>query len=114
MTATATPVKDVASGAMTRGLAALALTLALAGCAGTQDPFQRQGTWQPTHINDANIAAMVADKRQLTEGVGDDASPAQLSAQAVTRLFKDRVKPLPSTEIGPVSAAPQTEQGGGS
>ncbi len=114
MTATGTTVRDFAWAGMTRMRGVLALTLVLDGCAGAQDPFQREGTWQPTQINDANIAAMVVDKRQLTEGVGDDASPGQLSAQAVARLLTDKVKALPSTEIGPVSAPTQTGSGGGS
>jgi len=97
--------------AFVRWLPPLALLVVLTGCAGHDDPFQREGTWHLTYDNDANIAAMAADKRQLVVGVDDPASPGVLSAQAVHRLLTDHVKPLPSTEIGPVSAG-QSGSGG--
>jgi len=90
-----------------RGLrrsACLVLLFGVAGCAGLNDPFQREGTWQPENVNDANITAMVANPHHLEQGVGDDASPGALSAAAVRRLLTDRVKPLPTMSIGPVSA----------
>ena len=91
----------------------LAFVLAVAGCAGLDDPFQRAGTWQLEHVNDANLAAMVVDQHHLTQGVGDESSPGVLSAAAIRRLLTDRVKPLASTGVGPIgsNAAPP---GGGS
>jgi hypothetical protein len=82
--------------------------LGVAGCAGLNDPFQRQGTWRPENLNDANITAMVANPRHLEQGIGDDASPGALSAAAVHRLLTDHVKPLASTGVGPITdqAAP--------
>src|SRR5271168_5597343 len=97
---------------LARILTGFALTAALAGCAGHDDPFQRPGTWHLTYDNDANLAATVADKHQLVEGVGDPASPGVLSAQAVHRLLTDHVKPLPTTEIGPVGGSAQSGSGG--
>jgi hypothetical protein len=88
----------------------LVLLVALSGCAGHDDPFQREGTWHVQNINDANLAAMVNDKRQLQVGVGDDASPSALSAQAVHRLLTDHVKPLTSSQVGPF--AQPTQSGG--
>jgi hypothetical protein len=93
--------------AFVRWLPHLVLLAALTGCAGHDDPFNRPGTWRLTYDNDANIAAMAADKHHLVVGVDDPASPGVLSAQAVHRLLTDHVKPLPSTEIGPVSGASQ-------
>jgi len=96
----------------------LALLLSAAGCACPNDPFQCTGTWRPENLNDANLAAMVADPRHLEQGVGDDASPGVLSAAAVHRLLTDHVKPLPSTSVGPISAtqdpaaAPSSSGGG--
>jgi hypothetical protein len=94
-----------------RWLPHLVLLAALTGCAGHDDPFQREGSWRLTYDNDANIAAMAVDKRHLVVGVDDPASPGVLSAQAVHRLLTDHVKPLPSTEIGPVGAS-QSGAGG--
>lgn len=93
-------------------LTGFAVTAALAGCVGHDDPFQRPGTWHLTYDNDANLAATVADKRQLVEGVGDPASPGVLSAQAVHRLLTDHVKPLPTTEISQVGGSGQSGSGG--
>jgi hypothetical protein len=55
---------------------------------------------------------MVSDKRQLATGVGDEASPGALSEQAVHRLLTDHVKPLPSTQINPLSSSAQAGSGG--
>ena len=88
-----------------RQSACLALLLCFTACDGLNDPFQREGTWQPEGLNDMNLAAMVADPRQLQQGVGDDRSPGVLSAAAVHRLLTDQVKPLPIESIGPVTAA---------
>jgi hypothetical protein len=90
----------------------LLLLAMLGGCAVYDDPFNRPGTWRAENTNDANLAAMVNDKRHLSEGVGDTASPAVLSAQAVHRLLTDHVKPLPTTELNPLSSSSQA--GGGS
>ena len=90
-----------------RGLwrfATVALLFGAAGCAGLNDPYQREGTWRPENVNDANIAAMVANPHHLEQGVGDDSSPGVLSAAAVRRLLTDHVKPLPTLSIGPISA----------
>ena len=64
-----------------RRFACLALLSGVAGCAGLNDPFQREGTWQPENVNDANIAAMVANPQHLQQGVGDDASPGALGGR---------------------------------
>lgn len=94
---------------LTRRLPPLLLLATLAGCTYHDDPFARPGTWHVENVNDANLAAMVKDKSQLVAGIGDDASPAALSAQAVHRLLTDHVKPLPTNQLSPLS----TSGGGG-
>lgn len=80
-----------------RQCACLALVLGAAGCG---DQFERRGTWNVQNVNEANLAAMVVDKHDLVQGVGDDASPGELSAAAVRRLLTDHVKALPQTSLG--------------
>lgn len=87
-----------------RRFTCLALLVGVTGCAGLNDPFQREGTWQPENVNDTNIAAMVANPQHLRQGVGDDASPGALSAAAIHRLLTDHVKPLPTLNLGPIGA----------
>lgn len=97
-----------------RRIACLALLFGTAGCAGLNDPFQREGTWQPENLNQANIAAMVANPHHLEHGVGDDSSPGEISAAAVRRLLTDHVKPLSTSNVGPIeNAAPAGGSGGG-
>ncbi len=96
-----------------RRCACLVLLLGATSCAGWDDPFQRPGTWRAEGSNEANLAAMVADQSHLVQGVGDEGSPAVLSAAAVHRLLTDRVKPLPSTNIGPLPATQAPGQGSG-
>ena len=45
----------------------LAGLLLLAGC-NQLDPYHRQGMWEPSGANAANLAAMVADPRDLIRG----------------------------------------------
>ncbi len=97
-----------------RQLACLALLLGVAGCAGLNDPFQREGTWQAENLNDANLMVMVANPHHLQQGVNDNASPGILSSAAVNRLLTDHVKPLPSLELGPFSPTSQATGSPGS
>jgi hypothetical protein len=82
---------------------ALLAVLGLAGCAGWDDPFEREGTWRPEHNNDANLGVMVADPGQFVEGTGDEQSPGVLSAAAVHRLLTDKVKPLTIPDLTDIS-----------
>jgi hypothetical protein len=86
-----------------RQFACLALLTGTTGCACWNDPFACPGTWRPEQVNEANISAMVADPRQLEQGVGTDASLGALSAAAVHRLLTDHVKPLPNMDVGPIA-----------
>lgn len=69
--------------------------LALTGCA--LDPYTRDGVWRPSAVNDTNLRAMIADPRDLQQGVGEPGANAPLAAAAVQRLLEDRVRPLPSS-----------------
>lgn len=88
-----------------------AALLALAACQSTEDPFTHPGSWRPEGLNDANIAAQVANPRHLVMGAADESSPGVLSNNAVERLLSDKVKRLPSTAYGPITQTSQ--QAGG-
>jgi hypothetical protein len=72
----------------------LAVALALAGC-GLADPAEREGTWRPTRVNDANLRAMIADPGHLQHGVGDPRGRARQAADAIERLEDRKIEPLP-------------------
>lgn len=75
----------------TARLAGLALVAALAapvaGCAGT-DPYERAGIWKPSGVNDANIAAQVANPADLARGRGDSTGTVRTATRAVDRLWQ--------------------------
>jgi hypothetical protein len=99
---------------MRRSLTVLGLLGALGGCAGLADPFVREGTWTPTHINDDNLRAMVVNPVDLQHGTGATDSIGVTSAAAVTRLRTDNVKALPEgTVTGIAPGAGSGGQGGG-
>ncbi len=77
-----------------RRLALLAVLLASClGVAGCQyDPWQREGTWTPTGVNDANLAAMVANPADLYGNPGSPFSRGSAAVPAVDRLLTDQVR----------------------
>jgi len=77
--------------------------LLVAGCA-SFDPYRRTDVWYPTGANAGNIAAMVAEPRDLILGHGGDRADARQAAGAVDRVWQDRKKPL----LNAASAAPLT------
>jgi hypothetical protein len=102
---------------MTRTFSMLALLSALAAC-GTPPgwPMEREGAWRPTGVNDANLRLMVADPSDLTAGRGTDRRVGPGATDAVDRLNRDRVRPLPDTAIARVGgsgAASGGASGGG-
>lgn len=68
-------------------LAGLALAASLAGCAST-DPYHRAGIWTPAGVNDANIAAQVANPTDLARGRGNVTGTVRSAATAVDRLWQ--------------------------
>ncbi len=89
----------------------LIVLVALAGCAET-DPYDRAGTWQPGGVNDRNLAAMVADPRDLLRGHGEAGAQPQLATTAVDHLLAGAPKPLPTlssdTSVGGAASAAPT------
>jgi hypothetical protein len=77
---------------MKRSLLALPLFL-LAAC-GSGDPYRRADTWAPSGVNAENLAAMIADPRNLVLGQRGGRPDAQQAVGAVDRIWQDRPKPL--------------------
>ncbi|WP_323990945.1 hypothetical protein [Nguyenibacter sp. L1] len=101
-----------------RGLSCVLLScvLPLVGGCGTLDPYHKPYAWHPSGANAANLAAMVADPRDLREGHGGEAPDAQAPVMAVERIRLDKPKALPSTNgiSGGVSGSSGSGSGGGS
>ena len=70
----------------------LACCLGVGGC--NYDPWQREGTWTPSGVNDANLAAMVANPADLYGNSGSGFSRGSAAAPAVDRLLTDKIKTL--------------------
>jgi hypothetical protein len=95
---------------------ALLMPLLLAACGGDLgDPYKRPYTWEPGHVNESNLQAMVADPHDLVAGRSGTSVPSQGAALAVARLRADRVKPLPDSGLAKlvISGAPQAAPAGG-
>ena len=67
----------------------------LAGCA-TLDPYERPGQWQPVGANARNLAAMVANPRDLIRGHGDARVTGVQATTPVTALLAGKPAPLPN------------------
>ncbi len=95
-------------------LALTTLTLGLlAGCA-MVDPYQRPGVWRPMGANDLNFELQVAHAADLVKGRGTDEIDATSAVAAIERMYKDKVKPLPSASAsGGAGGAPAAAAGGG-
>lgn len=73
----------------------LLLLLLPAACDLHQDPLMKQGTWQPTGANEANLRVMVADPSDLAGRPVVAGQPASTPVHAIDRLLTDKVKELP-------------------
>lgn len=82
--------------------------LGLAGCELTE-PYDRIGTWRPTNVADANIAATVVNPADLVRGVDYNPRDASMATMAVERYRLGKVRALPSTTTTDIRSA-----GGGS
>ncbi|MDQ2801489.1 MAG: hypothetical protein M3Y41_01935 [Pseudomonadota bacterium] len=75
------------------------LACGLGGCAAT-DPLTRPVLWNPSGVNEANIAVQVVNPADLVQG---RSAPSQtdgmLAAAAVRRLRLGRVKELPDSGL---------------
>lgn len=97
-------------------LASFACLTGCAGLAGLTDPYQRAGTWNPSHANEANLRAMVANPADLVHGRGDNIAIGETAAVAVERLRAGKIKPLPDSgvaEVKTVSNGTPSGYGGG-
>ena len=92
----------------------LLAALSLAGCAAT-DPLTRDGLWQSSGANEANLAAMVVNPADLVQGRGAEGSDGQRAAAAIARLRTDHVKHLLDSGVAQFNTqpSPQAESGGG-
>lgn len=88
-----------------RRMVPVMLALLVAGCAGMNNPSEREGAWRPSGVNDRNLRAMVADPAHLQRGVGASGAVAPAATAPVDRLYRDQVRPLPETRIAPVGAS---------
>lgn len=72
--------------------------VALFGLAGCQltEPYDRMGTWRPTHVADANIAATVVNPADLVRGVDYDPRDGSMPTMAVERYRVGKVRALPT------------------
>lgn len=72
-------------------LAGLVLAvLPLAGCGPTGDTYDRVGSWHAEGVNDLNIAAQVADPRDLVRGRDIPQPNYRSSAAAVADLWSGK------------------------
>jgi len=94
---------------ITIGFGFAACLLALGGCE-DRDPYRRTDVWKPTGANAANIAAMVADPRDLLQGRGATRSDIRSPELAVERVWTDQAKPF----IGGSAGSSGGGGGGGS
>ncbi len=87
-------------------------SICLDGCADI-DPLTAPGRWNPSGVNDANLAVQVANPNDLLEGQSVRDSDGQQAAEAVARLRQDRLKPLPDASgTAPAAATPAPGPGG--
>jgi type IV pilus biogenesis protein CpaD/CtpE len=98
---------------MTRIIVAIGLVAILQGCSIT-DPLLNANDWRPTGVNEINIAAQVANPRDLVYGrQAAGGSDGDLAAAAILRLRTDHVKQLPGSAITDlqVQSAPAAASG---
>lgn len=90
---------------MRRNLTLLAVLVGLGGCAGLADPYQREGTWAPTGVNDDNLRAMVVNPADLQQGTGPKDTMGVGAVTAVTRYREDKLKQLPDSTLSNVGGS---------
>ena len=72
----------------------LFIAAGLSACAET-DPYTRNYSWQPTGANANNIAAQVANKKDLIRGRGVTTSDPIESVTPIFKLYEGNPRPLP-------------------
>ena len=96
-----------------RSLVLLSL-LACAGCE-QRDPYMRTDVWRPTGANAGNIAAMVADPRDLIRGRDTAGQDSRAATLAVGQIWANQPTPLlQGASSSPSSMTPTASGAGGS
>ncbi len=95
-------------------LAAAGSLFWLAACSPATDPLYRDGLWEPSHVNRANLTLMVANPADLARGTGTTGSDGQTAAAAVDRLRNDKVKKLPAADIAAIATGNSGDNNSGS
>ena len=75
-------------------IAALCCAIAMLGGCMDRDPYRRTDVWRPTGANAANIAAQVADPRDLIRGQGSPRLDTAASTLAIDRLRTDNPRSI--------------------
>jgi type IV pilus biogenesis protein CpaD/CtpE len=89
----------------------LFLSLAtLAGC-GSRDPYMRTDVWRPTGANAGNIAAMVANPRDLIQGHSAAREDTKAAALAVDHVWTNQPMPLLQGQSGASSSSSSSGSG---
>jgi type IV pilus biogenesis protein CpaD/CtpE len=90
----------------------LLLSLAtLAGCE-SRDPYMRTDVWRPTGANAGNIAAMVANPRDLIQGHGVAREDTKAAALAVDHVWTNQPMPLLQLQSGSSSSSSSSGSSG--
>jgi hypothetical protein len=90
---------------MRQSFAIAAVCLMLSGCAGMLDPYERDGTWKITGVNDDNLRQMLLDPLDMHRGSGATVADGFEAAPAVARLRTGTVKELPSSTLSEVGGS---------
>jgi hypothetical protein len=84
-------------------LCSMLLAAATLGGCDFMDPYQRPGNWRPSGVNEANLRAMLVNPADLSAPAPSSGQDGALSTAAVQRLHDGKAKPLPPSDIAPVS-----------
>lgn len=78
-------------------------TLLLLGGCEDRDPYRRTDVWQPTGANAGNIAAQVADPRDLIRGRSTSTADGHAATSAIEHLWAGQ--PHTMTPIGSMGSS---------
>ena len=78
----------------------LASICLLSACA-DREPYLRTDVWSPTGAVQSNLAAMVANPRDLIQGRGDTTQDTRNSANAILRAWADTPRSLSPSQTPP-------------
>ena len=93
------------------------LAIVVLGLLGTvsctwRDPYRRDDVWKPTGANAANLAATIAEPRDLTHGRGSSGADAKVGVLSMERVQSDRPKSLGDPTSSGLSGAGGAAGGG--